>query len=173
MTKGDISGNGLTGAHFSCKSHGNTHFPAGKKKVPKSSLLSQGSDDTGHHHQRCSWHSQKHWTSGYPYHKPCAKEHTSEAAVLLQPAPSEAFYPPKSVSHMVCPTPLGGVFSFQMARVPAAVVRRDRRGHCFTASGSPLWESPVKPLLGRAGRCKSTDWRGCHQHLLKESHSSQ
>lgn len=31
MTKGDISGNGLIGAHFSCNSHGNIQFPAGKK----------------------------------------------------------------------------------------------------------------------------------------------
>lgn len=36
MTKGDISGSSLRGAHFSCNSHGNINFPAGKK-VPKSS----------------------------------------------------------------------------------------------------------------------------------------
>lgn len=189
MTKGDISGNSLIGAHFSCNSHGNIQFPAGKN-VPKSPSPSQGWDDTSHHRQRCSQHSQRLRTSGCPYHKSRAKVHAREGAVLFQSTLSGAFYPPNvRITRGVSPTLGLECFPFPSFNAPVLVHDQCRSG----ASGSSetgqeralfylhQWQSlfptlgvtRVKPLRGRAGRSEGTGSKGFHQHLLKESRCGQ
>lgn len=194
MTKGDISGNSLIGAHFSCNSHGNTQFSAAKK-CPRTSPSSQGWGDTSHHHQRCSRHSQRHRTSGCPCHKSRATVHVSEGAVLFQPTRSGAFYPPKvRITHGVSATiarTLGwSIFHSHLlmlgcwrrtsaAGVRAAVVRWDRRGHCLTFTSDSLFFFPtlgitrVKPLRGEGREKWERRAKGFHQHLLKESRCDQ
>lgn len=98
MTKGDILGNSLTGAHFSCNSHGNIPFPAGKEcpslRPPPRAELTPAIT------QRCSQPSPRDWASARRYYKPCAKVHVERRSlpqplVLFQPTANGAFCPPK------------------------------------------------------------------------------
>lgn len=194
MTKGDISGNSLIGAHFSCNSHGNIQFPAAKK-VPKTSPPSQGWGDTSHHHQRCSRHSQRHRTSGCPCHKSRATVHVSEGAALLQPIRSGAFYPPKSPYHawrVPHHRPHPWVEYFPFPSFNARMLAQDQC--CWGASSSGemgqeralfdfhQWQSlffptlgvtRVKPLRGEGREKWEHRAKGFHQHLLKESRCDQ
>lgn len=194
MTKGDISGNGLIGARFSRNSHGNVQLPAGKKCPSLHPPTPQGWDVRSHHSQKCSQYSQWDQTSGRPYHKSRARVHISEGAVVLQPTLSGAFYPTKRPYHIWCvphhhPHPWVRCFPFHLlmprwwcrtsaARVQAAAVRRDRRGHCSTSIGDNLFfptpgVTPVEPLHGEGREKWKHKSKGFHQHLLKESHCRQ
>lgn len=188
MTKGDILGNSLTGAHFSCNSHGNIPFPAGKEcpslhPPPRAELTPAIS-------QRCSQPSPRDWGSARRYYKPCAQVHV-ERRSLPQPGivPSHRqwslFVLQNSISHMECPQPepaaSGGVFSIPIsvlwgwckagaAGAHGAVVGRDRRGHSPTSVSDSLSFPTLGVTSWKLLREESREWG---QHARQRSSAAR
>lgn len=194
MTKGDILGNSLTGAHFSCNSHGNIPFPAGKecpslRPPPRAELTPAIS-------QRCSQPSPRDWGLPRCYYKPCAQVHVERRSlpqplVLFQATANGAFLSSKTPSRTwSVPSqsllPQVGYFPF-----PSQCFEVGARLGCMgqwwegtgggtlllqsvTASPSPPWESLAGNCFGRkAGSGGNTQGKGVQQHVLKESHCGQ